>query len=303
MASNALLQYDQPLRTAYLSVLAGIATADHQNTPEEVAFIEQMAAAAELSDNGWKMVQTALSNPSNIRPQLEQLKDSDLKFSLLTDVLNLCYADGSMDEKEAAQVAQITDVLAISQAQFQTIMQYVQKANQVAEQQETNPAMLGLTGGGNIGDFLGQSGLLGMFQQNNIPTQNFQSGSTIGTMLTGMAASFLQNKLTGGAAQQTAASGGGLGGMLGAVMGGLSGGGNAQAGGLGGALGGLLNNPQAQQMLSGAVSQVMNTGQQKGQGLGNLASLLGGLANQSPQAQQKPATGGLGGMLGALLGG
>lgn len=304
MEQNTLLNYPTELRTAYLAVLAGIATADHENSKEEIAFIEQMGAAAQIPADSWTEIENALRQPTQLSGHLQSLKDSDLKFALMADVLNLCYADGEMDEEEVQQIAQITQALGISQAQFETLTQYVQKANSAAEQQEGNPGMMGLLSGGGgagIGDFLSQSGLMGMFQQNNIPTQNFQSGSTIGTVLTGLATQFIQSKMSGQAGGQTGAAGGGLGGMVGAMLGGNTANTQGAGGGLGGMVSGFLSSPQGQQAISGLVSQVMG-GQKQGQGLGNLTNLLGGGTQQRRQ-QANTGQGGLGALMGALLGG
>lgn len=301
MEQNTLTQYDPELRTAYLSVLAGMATADHDNSQEEVAFIQQMAVAAEIPDSDWESVEQSLRAPQNIRPHLEKLKDSDLKYALMADLLNLCYADGEMDEEEVQQIGQIKQILDISDGQLETVQEYVQKANQVAEEKEENPGMMGLlsgNAGGMVGDFLGQTGLQGKFQQNDIPTQNFQSGSTIGTMLTGLATNFIQSQLSGGNATRGQSQGGGIGAMVGSMLGGS--GAKQQSGGLGGMLSSFVSSPQGQQAISGIVSQVVG-GQQKGKGLGNLTSLLGGGVQQ--RRQQPQQGGGIGNLVGALLGG
>ncbi|MEM6297118.1 MAG: TerB family tellurite resistance protein [Bacteroidota bacterium] len=307
MAEVSLLNYSEEQRVAYLSILTGIATADHENSAEEVAFIQQMAAAAQISQESWAKVQAAVKNPTSVGGHLQTIKASDLKFALMADIINLSYADGEMDKEELQQIAKITQVLEISQEQFNTLTQYVQKANQAAEAQEANPGMLGLLGGSEIGggisNFLGQSGLLGAFQQNGIPTQNFESGSTIGTMLTGLATNLIQSQLSGGQTQQSGGAGGGLGGMIGSLLGGgATGGQQQQGGGIGGMVTSFLGSPQGQQAISGLVSQVMG-GQKQGQGLGNLTSLLGGGVQQRRQQSTQQGGGAIGSLIGSLLGG
>lgn len=305
---NALLTHDDNFRTSYLVLLTSVATANHQNSTEEVAFMKQMCQAAELSQGGAQHVIQAMQNPSSasFSEHAQVLQNDDLRFSLVADIINLAYADGDIDADELQQIKSVNRSLNISDQQFDALSSYIKKANGAAAQQEGIPGLgdiMASAGGGSAdsGGFLASSGLAGMFSQANIPAKNFQSGSTIGTVLTGLAANFLQGKMSGGGAQS---SGGGL--DLGSIAGSLLGGmGNSQQGnagggqsGLGGMLSGILSSSQGKAAIGGLVSQVLS-GNQKGNGLVNLASLLGG----GGQQRQQNTGGGLGSIIGSLLGG
>lgn len=300
---NPLLKYEKPLRTSYLVILSSVATADHENSDAEVAFIQQMASFAQLEEAGLQEVATSLRQPASINfaQHLNNIKNSDLKYALVADLINILYADGDMDQQELAQLSRINTALDISEEQFRVMSEYVKKANGQAAQQEGTPGLMGLmsdtataaTGGGmDLGgllglasNFLSQSGMQSQFQQAGIPTQNFESGSTVGTILTGLASTFIQSQLSSGG---SAASSGGnaLSGLMGSMLGGSSqpqtqsrglgaqpsGG---ESGGLGNMVAGVLGSPQGQAMISGLLGQVMGSNTQ-GQGLSNMSSVLGG---------------------------
>ncbi len=318
MEQNPLLNYSEGEKSAYLTLLASVATADHENSEGEMAFMQQMCAVSDISEKCANEVTAAMTNPASVdfSAHIANLKDSELKFSLIADIINMVNADGDMDANEVAHVNKLNQALGISQEQFDVMREYVEKANSQAKQQETTPG-LGFLGGndsngssseGGIGSMLGtaagflvQSGLLNKFQQNNIPTNNFQQGSTMGTILSGLATSFIQSKFQvetvtrtlvveclavwwvlclGGNSGTSSMNAGGAGGAdLGSLLGGMMGGSNSNSqGGLGSILG-----------------QVMNQ-QQKGSGLPNLADILGGGG--------KPAqNSGMGSLIGSLLGG
>ena len=303
--ANPLLNYNEQQRTAYLVFLASVATADHENSEGEIAFMQQMGAVSQLSEASLQQVNEAMSNPSavNYTAHIEALKDSELKYSLITDVINMLHADGDTDQEELAHIQRLNTALGINEQQFNVMKQYVNQANTVAAGQAETPGLGFLggdsgTGGGGIGDLLGKaagfltnSGLLNQFQQAGIPTNNFQSGSTIGTVLTGLAGSFIQSQLSGG--QQSGGNSGG--GLLGGIMGAMTGGGQGgnAGGGLGGLLGNVLGSSGGQNALGGLLSQVMSSNQQ-GSGLPNLSSLLGGGGKPAQQS-------GLGGLMDMLL--
>lgn len=301
MTQNPLLQYDESLRTSYLVLLASIATADHENSEGEIAFMQQMAAVSELGANHIQEVTKAMTSPSSVDFQghFARMKQSDLKYALAADIINMVQADGDMDQGELNQVARINTALDISQEQFNVMTEYVQEANNQAKQQVGTPGLMGLMGGsesdgggtdmGNLlgmaTDFLSKSGLSSKFQQAGIPAQNFESGSTLGTVLTGLASSLIQSKLGGTQGNTSSGSMGNvIGGLVGSMLGGgnsgvqsrgVSNGGNAAGGGLGDMLAGVIGSPQGQEVLSGILGKVMGNNQQ-GKGLSNMSEMLGG---------------------------
>ncbi|KAA9331296.1 TerB family tellurite resistance protein [Hymenobacter busanensis] len=277
---QVLQQYSEAEKTAYLSVIASIASADREASAPEVEFLQQLAQTAGLSPQGTQQVVTAAQDSTNesIKANLDQLRNSQLRFSLVKDLISFARADGAYANNEEQMVNKISAYLGVNQEQVQTL-------EQVADQQAAQPEEAHQEGGGLF------SGISDKLNQVGIPPQAAMTG-----LLTVLAPMVLSRVMGGGRSAGLGGmmgGGGGLGGLLGGMMGG-------GGGGLGGLLGGMAGggNPH------GGMSRM-------GGGLGTIMSVLGGLGG-NPQMGARTAgggglgglmNGGLGGMLGGLLGG
>ena len=101
-ASTLLQHYSEPEKTAYICAIASIASADRVASEEEVAFLQALAETADLSAASQQAVIKAAQDSSNINVKhyLDQLKNSDLRFSLITDVMSFAKADGKLNGAE-----------------------------------------------------------------------------------------------------------------------------------------------------------------------------------------------------------
>ncbi len=297
--SQLLQNYSDQEKASYLSVIASLASADREASAPEMEFLQQLSQQAGLSSNSTQQVLSAAqdSNNQSVKANLDALRSSDLRFSLVTDLISFARADGAYSNTEEEMVNKISNYLGISQQQQHTLEQVVDQAANVPHD-ASDPAKQSFLGG--IGDKLESAG---------IPKNALMAG------LLGIVAPMVISKVMGGG-NRSQGMGGGGGGLMGGSMGGLLGG--AAQSGMGGLLGGLLG--------GGLLSGVMGGGQQQqsqygnypqqgthtgGGGLGSLMSILGGLGGQ-PNSQPRSngggglgglMSGGMGGLLGGLLGG
>ncbi len=275
MDTQLLKNYSEAEKTAYLSAIASLATADRQASGNETQFLQALAQQAGLSDSSAQQVLAAAqdSNNQSIQQNLDVLKNSDLRFSLITDLISFARADGAYSNDEEAMVEKMAAYLGINTDQKQALETVVDQAASVPHDPQ-DPAKEGFfdrIGGtlSNVGIPKGalMAGLLGVVAPmviSRMGGNNNQSGNAGGGLLGGS-----MGGLLGGAAQS--GMGGLLGGLLGSVMGG--GGGNQQGSAIGGG------------------------------GLGSMMSVLGGLGGQ-PNSQPASAGGsGLGGLLSGGMGG
>lgn len=268
--TQLLRDYSETEKAAYLGAIASVASADRVASPQEVEFLTLLAQSAGLSAQGQQEVIAAAQDASNLNVQqcLNVLKQSELRFSFITDVMSFAKADGKLDAQEQAKIGQMAQYLNISQQQFNALQQYVHKAEE-AQRQGENPM---------DESFLNKTGLANMFGQAGIPSGGLMKG------LLGVLAPIVISKVLsgqrGGSGYNTGSMGaGGMGGgLLGGLLGSVMGGGNPGMGGMMGSMG----NP------AGGM----------GGGLGSLMGILGGLGNQ-----QGYNGGGLGSILGSVLGG
>jgi uncharacterized tellurite resistance protein B-like protein len=275
-----LKDYSENEKAAYLGAIASVASADRVASPEEVEFLTLLSQSAGLSASGQQEVIAAAQDSSNIsvRQCLDILKNSDLRFSFITDVMSFAKADGKLDAQEQSKIQEMAQYLNINQQQVGALQQFVNKAEE-AQQHGEDPT---------DASFLQRTGLANSLGQAGVPTGGMLKGllGVLAPILISQVLSGRQGGMgnTGGMGNM---GGGLLGGLLGSVMGGGQGniGGAGNMGGLGG-LGGLLGGTQGNQQRRG------------GGGLGSLMGVLGGLGRQPGYN-----SGGLGSILGTVLGG
>ena len=215
---------------AYLGAIASIATADHSATGEEIEYLTALADAADISEEQKRAVLRAATELSDVELKrcLDILKGSELRFSLVADLISFSEADKDYSENEQKSVENIARYLGVNQEQFSLLDQFVKNTSgqEVKPEEVENPA------------FLASSGLKNKFQTAGIDWKKFLTGllGVAGPMM--LARMFTRNRGTGMA--------GGLGGLLnrqggggiGSLISSLSGG--RGLGNLGGLLTGIL---------------------------------------------------------------
>ena len=286
MDTQLLQNYSDAEKTAYLSAIAALATADRQATAPEAEFLQRLAQQAGLSDEATRRILAAADSANNqtVQQDLDQLKSSDLRFSLITDLISFARADSTYSPGEQEMVDKMAAYLGVNPEQKQTLETVVDQAATVQHNPQ-DPAKEGFLN--SIGDKLSNVG---------IPKGALMAG------LLGVVAPMVISKVMGGGGSnnsgQPQSHSGNLGGLLSGAMGSLGG-----SGSLGGMLGGLLGGGMLSSVLGGgsqAASQYPQQGSMGSSGLGSIMSVLGGLGGR-PNSQ--PASAGGGGLMGSGLGG
>lgn len=228
---------------AYLSAIASIANADTEASDVEIEHLNALCEAADLSpEQTQKVIEAATSgNEAQLLQNLDLLKSSELKYSLVTDLFAFAKSDGNYSEEEQQSVSKIASYLGIDQTQFGLLGEVAEKTNDAAA---TGQDAQGFSSAFGMGDKLKASGI--------------NSGSLLKGLIS-MAAPFIIGKMMsrnrGGSS-----SGGGILGQLGGMLGGNSRGGMSGGGMLGGGGGGL-----------GSLIGMLNGGK----GMGGIGSMLG----------------------------
>jgi uncharacterized tellurite resistance protein B-like protein len=229
---------------AYLGAIASLATADRQATPEEVEYLNALCEAAQLSGEQTAAVMKAANEISaeDVTRCLDVLKNSDLKYSLITDLITFAKTDNNYSEQEQQNVQQMAKYLGVDQQQYSLLDQFAEEA---ATSKATPDQMQSQS-------FLSSLGLQEKLQGAGI------NGNSLLKGLLGIAAPMILAKMMSGGLNRNRGGGmfGGGGGMFGSG-GGMFGGSGGMSGG--GGLGSLIG------MLSG------------GRGMGSMGGVLGGL--------------------------
>ena len=227
--------YSDLEKGAYLGAIASIATADRSASEEEKVYLKALCESADLSEEQTELITTAAETQmtdDDLMRCLDVLKKSDLRFSLVSDVIAFAESDQSYSEEEKQYVEKIAKYLGVNREQFSLLDQFTKKAVEEApkhaeaiQSEQTTP-----------GNFLDSLGFGDKLKSAGISSNSLVKGAlaVIGPIII---AKMFSGRRRGG--------GGLLGGLLGGNRGGImpgSGGGllGGLMGGGGGLLGGLL---------------------------------------------------------------
>lgn len=236
---SVLEGYSDQEKGAYLGAIASLATADRSASEEELKHITDLAEDAGLSQEQTDSVVNAAKELSGeeLKRCLDILKTSNLRFSLVTDLIAFAEADGSFSAEERENVQKITVYLGIDKTQYSLLDQFVHRSA------ETNRSPEEIAKPG----FLESLGLKDQFAKAGINVSSLGKGllGFLGPMLLGG----MMGRMTRGRTGST---------------GGLSGGGIPGTGGMGGfgslisMLGGRRSTPGAGNSgLGGILSRIL----------------------------------------------
>lgn len=228
-----LKDYPDKEKEAYLGVIASIATVDREASKEEVEFLIALSDAAEMSDVQQQEVLTAANDPLNLhlKAHLDIIRDSDLRFALVTDIIAFAKADNKYTSEEVLRIKEIAKYLRIGDEQLSALGEFVDKT--------THPGMKDQQV--NEEGFLHSSGFASTFKNLGIPVGGLMTG------LLGILAPLAIGSMFGRRGYRSGFGGGLLGSILGGGMrrGGMGSilsmlSGNRGYGGMNSVLGGLF---------------------------------------------------------------
>jgi uncharacterized tellurite resistance protein B-like protein len=124
-----LSEYSDQEKGAYLGALASLATADRSASEEEKEHILEIANSAGLSQDQQDAVLRASTELSEdeLKRCLTILKGSNLRYTLITDLIALAKADNSYTEDEQQNIVKIAEYLQVNKNQFSLLDQFVNK--------------------------------------------------------------------------------------------------------------------------------------------------------------------------------
>lgn len=171
-----LKNYSDMEKGAYLGAIASIATADHSATEEELEYLMALADSAELSQEQRKVVERAATelSPDELKRCIEILRSSELRFSLVTDLISFAQSDDNYSEEEKANIEKIAQQLNINHQQFSLLDEFAQKTSTQDVQSlaaTSNP---------------GESGFLSKLGLGGLESKLQNSGINIGSLTKGL---------------------------------------------------------------------------------------------------------------------
>lgn len=232
VTETVLEGYSDLEKGAYLGAIASIATADREASPEELEYLEHLSEAAQLSENQKKAVRHAATELSGeeLNRCLDILKKSELKYSLVADLMAFAKSDNNYSEGEQQNVEKISRYLGIDPQQFSLLDQFAEES---VNQPEASNAQ-GILGGG-LGNQLQSAGI--------------NTGSLFKGLISIAAPMLIGGMLSRGLGRGRGGLGGGLGNVLGGGM----------SGGLGSVIG-MLNGGRGMGSTGGLFGRIFGGG-------------------------------------------
>lgn len=194
--------YSSAEKAAYLGALASLATADRHADEQEIEHFKELATAARISGPEADTILKAADDTTGdyLLKCLDTVKDSELRFSLVTDLIALAKTDENYTSAEKKNIEKVSRYLGVNRDQFSVLDQFVDKAagNESQSEETFNT------------NFIQSSGMQNQFAGAGINMSSIGNGLLrfLGPMILGSLAA----KTLGGRRHN---SGGGLGGMFG----------------------------------------------------------------------------------------
>lgn len=242
--------YTNSEKGAYLGAIASLATADRTASDEEMDYIEALIESAEITEDQASLIRNAATKDiadDDMQGFLEVLKTSELRFSLVSDIITFAQADNDYTDTEKEKVQQIASFLGVNDKQFSVLDEFTHKAVEEAPQHAEEIKSEKSTAAG----FFDSLGFGDKLKSAGINSSSLFKGALgiIGPIL--LAKMFSGNRRAG---RSGVTSGGG--GMLGGLLGGglLSG---LLGGRSGGLLGGLLGGGRGFRSAGGMLGRLL----------------------------------------------
>jgi len=126
---SVLDDYSDQEKGAYLGAIASLATADRSASDEELQHIRDLSEDAGLSASQQESVVRAATELSGeeLKKCLDVLKNSNLRFSLVSDLIAFAESDGDYSQEERQNIEKITEYLGVSKTQFSLLDQFVHR--------------------------------------------------------------------------------------------------------------------------------------------------------------------------------
>lgn len=146
--SHPLLAYSDVERRDYLTIVAAMALADGQIDDVEKVRLEALCGQFELSDS-YDLVVSAAKTASELAPLFERLSGSELRYSLLVDLIDLAVGDdGDIGVEERKQLEDFAEALSITNGQLAMTTRFVLERRTKEDAEPDADTLAGLAGVG-----------------------------------------------------------------------------------------------------------------------------------------------------------
>ncbi|MCS7085507.1 MAG: TerB family tellurite resistance protein [Bacteroidia bacterium] len=127
--NRSFLDYPEGERFAYFALLAAIASADGRLDEQERRRLQELCREAHMSPEYTAHTLSIAEGTSeyDFRLAIETLRESELRFLAVADMLYIARADGKITPDETSEIEGFCQSLNLNAAQIQTLHRYVEK--------------------------------------------------------------------------------------------------------------------------------------------------------------------------------
>lgn len=128
-----IASYSPAKRRDYLMLVAAVAASDAELHPDEMQLLERWMREFALPARYRKAVVAAAHREgNNIAKAERRLSKTDLKYSLLLDMMGMAMADGVLMDDERALIREVADALNLDPIEFNIMIEFVHSAHQAS---------------------------------------------------------------------------------------------------------------------------------------------------------------------------
>jgi uncharacterized tellurite resistance protein B-like protein len=145
---------------AYLGAIASLSTADAEAGDREMEYLKELCRAARLSEQQERSVMKAASDPpgEELTLHLDILKNSELKYPLIADLIAFARMDAYHKEDEEKNIRKIAQHLGIGDKQYGLLEKFATKSEAI-EEEESHHALTPVTAPAKLKDKLHHAGI------------------------------------------------------------------------------------------------------------------------------------------------
>ena len=130
---SSIASYPPARRRDYLMLVAAVAASDAELHPDELGLLERWMREFQLpSRYKREVLDTARQGRNDIAKAERRISKTDLKYSLLLDMMGMAMADGVLMDDERTLLREVADALGIDPIDFSIMIEFVHAAHQAS---------------------------------------------------------------------------------------------------------------------------------------------------------------------------
>lgn len=128
------------LRVQYLSLIGYMAQIDGRFDDREIELLEKMAERFKLTDKNKRIVfSNQAFDDDQVDRMFQELKDNQLHYSFILDLITMAMADGVILEPERLMLSKISRLIGLKHEEFHNLINFVQATSSLHDDNHNDP--------------------------------------------------------------------------------------------------------------------------------------------------------------------